>query len=54
MTTHYPWYEVVEGDGLEQGDLLKACPVLVPVREAPLTTNGDTIIADQEVLVVSL
>jgi hypothetical protein len=26
----YPWYEVAEGDGLQQGDLLDACPVIQP------------------------
>jgi hypothetical protein len=23
----YPWYEIIEGDDLEQGDILEACPV---------------------------
>jgi hypothetical protein len=30
MAESYPWYEVVEGEKLEQGDLLRACPVVVP------------------------
>lgn len=27
---HYPWYQIVEGDKLEQGDILQAFDVLVP------------------------
>lgn len=30
MLSDYPWYEIVEGGGLEQGDILKACPILLP------------------------
>jgi hypothetical protein len=26
----YPWYRVVSGDDLEQGDLIEACPVFLP------------------------
>ena len=26
----YPWYEVVQGDSLEQGDILPRCPVFSP------------------------
>lgn len=26
----YPWYGIVEGDELQQGDFLDACPVIVP------------------------
>ncbi len=29
----YPWYEVVDGDEpLLQGDFLKNCPVIIPIR----------------------
>jgi hypothetical protein len=27
----YPWYEIVEGDDLEQGDIFEACPVFAIV-----------------------
>jgi len=30
MSREYPWYEVVEGDELEQGDLLMRLPVILP------------------------
>lgn len=30
MPGDYPWYEIVDGEGLEQGDILKACPILLP------------------------
>jgi hypothetical protein len=26
----YPWYEAVNGDEIEQGDILEACPVFLP------------------------
>ncbi len=29
-TTAYPWYRVVAGDDLEQGDILEGCPVFSP------------------------
>jgi hypothetical protein len=31
MPNEYPWYKVVEGEELEQGDMLWACPVVVAV-----------------------
>ena len=34
-TNPFPWYEVVTGDELEQGDLLDACPVFGPPDELP-------------------
>ena len=29
MTERYPWYDFVEGDDLEQGDIIEGCPVAV-------------------------
>jgi hypothetical protein len=46
MAREYPWYEVVEGDHLEQGDLLRACPVLVPVSILPFPLADHSITAD--------
>jgi len=37
----YPWYELVEGNELEQGDILWRCPVIVPVVD-----EGERITAD--------
>lgn len=34
----YPWYEVVTGRELEQGDILEACPVFAPPDELAQTT----------------
>jgi hypothetical protein len=44
----YPWYEVVEGETLEQGDILLACPIIVPIVGYPLEgdTQGDVHIYD--------
>jgi|SRR5215216_3008595 len=41
MPEEYPWYEVVEGDRLEQGDMLKACPVIAPVPDLPFPISED-------------
>jgi hypothetical protein len=30
MNQAYPWYAIVEGSDLQQGDLLEGCPVLIP------------------------
>ena len=32
MAPDYPWYCVTEGDDLQQGDLLRAFPVIIPVN----------------------
>ena len=29
MTERYPWYDLVEGDELEQGDIIESCPISV-------------------------
>lgn len=34
MSTDWPWYEVVTGESLDQGDLIPACPVLIAVELA--------------------
>ena len=31
--TLYPWFGVVEGDDLEQGDILEGCPVFLPPND---------------------
>jgi hypothetical protein len=35
MPEEYPWYEIVEGGDLEQGDILEQCPVIAPVPDLP-------------------
>jgi len=30
LTLEYPWYDIVEGEDLEQGDFIDECEVLVP------------------------
>ncbi|MGD0094417.1 MAG: hypothetical protein ABSE73_31300 [Planctomycetota bacterium] len=36
----YPWYDVVTGDVLEQGDLFEQCPVLSPPAGLKLEAGG--------------
>lgn len=33
MLREYPWYELVEGEEIEQGDLLLNCPIIQPAGE---------------------
>ena len=46
MISEYPWYDVVEGEDLEQGDFIDECEVLVPsysltpVEETALTNKS--------------
>ena len=51
----YPWYQVVRGTGLDQGDILESCPVFLP-RADSTATEPDTILLDEElrdVIVIS-
>lgn len=32
----FPWYRIVRGPELQQGDLVEACPVFVPLNDFPL------------------
>lgn len=41
MSEEYPWYEVVEGGTLEQGDILESCPVIVPDPNLPFPVPED-------------
>jgi hypothetical protein len=34
----YPWFGVVDGDGLAQGDILEACPVFLPPKDLAVGT----------------
>lgn len=43
MAAIYPWYDVVEGAELEQGDLLLSCQVIVPAPELFLPFPPDGI-----------
>lgn len=40
MTKEYPWYEVVEGEKIEQGDILISCPIVVPLSLTYPVTDG--------------
>lgn len=55
MAGQYPWYEVVEGQDLMQGDLVERCPVLVP--EEPPAVGGDEelsgIVREYDVVILS-
>ena len=42
ITNQYPWYDVVEDHYLEQGDLLKNCPVLEPIWNESVDADDKT------------
>lgn len=37
----YPWYEVVQGDSIEQGDILRRCAVFSPPDQLVLSDNSE-------------
>lgn len=46
MPRQYPWYEVVTGAELEQGDILQACPIILPAADLTHPLPADEISAD--------
>ena len=40
--TEYPWFGIVEGEDLEQGDILESCPVFQPPRDLDVQTKRNT------------
>lgn len=55
MARDYPWYEIVEGQDLEQGDLLSSVPILLPDPELsfPLQENATVVRATFDVVVMT-
>lgn len=48
MTDAYPWYGLVVGDQLEQGDLLSACPLIRPTATNEfLRHSADVVVLSQ-------
>ena len=39
----YPWYRLVNGDELEQGDILEDCPVFSPPLQFNTKFLGDEV-----------
>lgn len=46
MPDQYPWYEAVEGEELEQGDILQDFPVIVPAPELSFPLPEDDVPID--------
>lgn len=46
MPRQYPWYEIVTGADIEQGDILRACPVILPATDLARPFPADEIPAD--------
>ena len=51
----YPWYTCVEGDEIQQGDILLKCPVLLPPKRlaADKPQEATTVVTPTDVVVVS-
>ena len=53
----YPWFGVIEGDELEQGDILESCPVFKPPPDldvhAERPTNATVQWKEQDLIVMS-
>jgi hypothetical protein len=41
MPQDYPWYELVEGSELMQGDFLDRCPIIIPPRDFELPVSKE-------------
>jgi len=52
-TIDYPWYEIVEGDSLEQGDILRACPIVVPTPAFPIVNNVTVDVQTFDVIIMT-
>jgi len=39
----YPWYAAIEGESLEQGDIIDACPVYSPPRDLRSDYTGEVV-----------
>jgi hypothetical protein len=46
MSENYPWYTLVTGPGLLQGDILYKCPVIIPSGEIPEGDPGDEYVLE--------
>jgi hypothetical protein len=50
MYENFPWYTIVTGPGLLQGDVIYDCPVLVPFDEIPEGNGGNEYALEGELL----
>ncbi len=46
MGADYPWYELVRGGELEQGDLLLGCPVITPAPDLTFPLPDDYLLGE--------
>ena len=53
--SNYPWYTCVEGDEIQQGDILLKCPVLLPPKRlaADKPQEATAVVTPADVVVVS-
>lgn len=51
----YPWYELVEDDSLQQGDILLTCPVyaLPPETADPSVLQSEVVVYEEDVIVLT-
>ena len=42
----YPWYGIVQGGELEQGDIIESCPVFMPPSTVDVRATRQNVIFD--------
>ncbi len=52
-TVDYPWYEIVEGDSLAQGDILRACPIVIPTPAFPIVNKVTVDVQTFDVIIMT-
>ena len=48
----YPWYQLVQGDDIEQGDLLEGCPIFLPPEDLAETSLSEAAFRWEELDVI--
>jgi hypothetical protein len=49
----YPWYEIVEGDSLLQGDFINQCPIVLPPSTIELGKKVIAEVIEYDVIIIS-
>lgn len=49
----YPWYDIVEGEEILQGDFLKSCPVIVPPKKFESGGRVPADVIEYDVVIMS-
>ena len=53
MIDDYPWYTVVNGEEIQQGDLVYSCPIITPPRDIKAGQNVTAKAVEYDVIIMS-